>query len=126
MKFTFCGGQSLPEWFISQLGLLSNLSCVKLRKIGNLYVTSLVDGGQRDQCLDQILEILKAGDFSQADCQTAIAMVDFILAKAAKNYVEADLLLKELIDLGIPKENCQSLCKILEANLEKLRSTFGA
>lgn len=124
MKFLFCGGLSLPEWFLSQLNLLSNLSCVKLRKISNLYVTSLTDAEQKDSSLEQILEILMAGEFSKAECQTIVAMVDFILANAAKNNIESDVLLKELIDLGIPKENCQSLCKILEANLEKLRSTF--
>lgn len=124
MKFLFCGGLSLPEWFISQLNLLSNLSCVKLRKIGNLYVAALVDREQKDAALEQILDILSAGEFSKQECQTVVAMVDFILANAAKNNVESESLLKELIDLGIPKENCQSLCKILEANLDKLRSTF--
>ena len=32
--------------------------------------------------------------------------------------------MKELIDLGIPKENCSSICKILELNLEKIRNSF--
>lgn len=124
MKFQFCGGLSLPEWFISQLNLLSNLSCVKLRKISNLYVAALVDSEQRPAALEQIQEILAAGDFSPAECETVVAMVDFILANAARHNTEPDTLLKELIDLGIPKENCQSLSKILESNLDKLRSTF--
>lgn len=124
MKFLFCGGLSLPEWFIAQLNLLSNLSCVKLRKISNLYVASLVDLSQKDAAIEQIMDILMASEFSKAECQTILAMVDFILSNSAKNNTEPETLLKELIDLGIPKENCQSLSKILESNLDKLRAVF--
>lgn len=124
MKFVFCGGQSVPEWFLSQLNLISNLSFIKLRKICNLYVTSMVDPEQKESSLEQITEILAGGDFNSNECQTVIAIVDFVICNAARNQTDHEVLLKELIDLGIPKENCQSLCKIYESNLEKLRSTF--
>lgn len=124
MKFLFCGGQSVPEWFLSQLNLVSNLSFIKLRKIANLYVVALSDSEQKASSVDQIMEIIGGGDLSHNECQTIVAIVDFILGNAAKNNVESETLLKELIDLGIPKENCQSICKIYEANLEKLRQAF--
>ena len=38
--------------------------------------------------------------------------------------MDQEQLMKELIDLGIPKENCQSLCKIMEQSQEKLRAHF--
>lgn len=114
----------MPEWFLSQLNLISNLSFIKLRKIGNLYVTALVDPEQKDGALEQICEILAGGDFNPNECQTIIAIVDFILCNAAKNQTDGEVLLKELIDLGIPKENCQSICKIYDSNLEKLRVNF--
>jgi len=124
MKFLFCGDMPVPEWFLSQLNLLSNLSFVKLRKIGGLYVTVLTDKEQSKASLDQIVEILTSSDFTELEAKTIIAMIDFIISNAAKNNVDQEQLMKELIDLGIPKENCQSLCKILEQNLEKLRNKF--
>lgn len=124
MRFLFCGDQPVPEWFLSQLDLLSNLSFVKLRKIGGLYVVYLTDTEAGKGSMTQIQEILLSSDFTENQAKTIVAMIDFIMTNSAKNSVEPDQLMKELIDLGIPKENCQSLCKIVEQNAEKLRSGF--
>lgn len=122
MKFLFCGGLAIPEWFLSQLNLLSNLTFVKLRKVSTLYITSLTDNDQSS--LEQILEILLSSDFQETEAKTIIAMLDFIITNSAKNDISSEDLMKELIDLGIPKENCQSLSKVIEQNQEKLRSSF--
>lgn len=124
MRFLFCGDQPVPEWFLSQLDLLSNLSSVKLRKIGGLYVVYLSDPETGKGSLTQVQEILLSSEFSENQTKTIVAMLDFILTNSAKNSVEPDQLMKELIDLGIPKENCQSLCKIMELNSQKLRAVF--
>lgn len=124
MKFLFCGDQSVPEWFLSQLNLLANLSFVKLRKVGGLYVVHVTDPEQSESSLQQIIEILQASDFGEAEAKTIVAMLDFIISNSARNNVDQEQLMKELIDLGIPKENCQSLCKIMEQNQEKIRIYF--
>ncbi len=124
MKFLFCGDQSVPEWFLSQLNLLANLSFVKLRKVGGLFVTHLTESEQSEASLQQIIEILLASDFGEAEAKTILAMLDFIISNSARNNVDQEQLMKELIDLGIPKENCQSLCKIMEQNQEKIRIAF--
>lgn len=124
MKFSFCGDQSVPEWFLSQLNLLSNLSFIKLRKIAGLYVNCLVDPAQAQSLTAQILETLLSSDFSESEAKTIVAMLDFVITNTAKNNVDQEQLMKELIDLGIPKENCQSLCKIMEQSQEKLRAHF--
>lgn len=124
MRFLFCGDQPVPEWFLSQLDLLSNLSSVKLRKIGGLYVVYLSDPETGKASLVQVQEILISSEFTENQSKTIVAMLDFILTNSAKNAVEPDQLMKELIDLGIPKENCQSLCKIMELNSQKLRAVF--
>ena len=72
MKFLFCGDMPVPEWFLSQLNLLSNLSFVKLRKIGGLYVTVLTDKEQSKASLDQIVEILTSSDFTELEAKTII------------------------------------------------------
>ena len=123
MKFAFCGDQSVPEWFLSQLNLLSNLSFVKLRKIAGLYMSHLASPTD-PSFMEQILEVLVSSEFTENESRTIVAMIDFILANSAKNDIEQDTLMKELIDLGIPKENCQSICKILEQNHDKIRASL--
>lgn len=123
MKFSFCGDQSVPEWFLSQLNLLSNLSFVKLRKIAGLYMNHLASPSD-PSFMEQILEVLVSSEFSENESRTIVAMIDFILSNSAKNDIEQETLMKELIDLGIPKENCQSICKILDQNHDKIRASL--
>ena len=43
MKFQFCANLSIPEWFLSQLNLLSKLSALKLRKIATNFLQSIIE-----------------------------------------------------------------------------------
>jgi hypothetical protein len=43
MKFQFCGNLNIPEWFLSQLNLLSKLSALKLRKIAGKFLSSIIE-----------------------------------------------------------------------------------
>ena len=70
------------------------------------------------------MDILQSSDFTEPEAKTIIAMLEFIISNSAKNNIQQEQLMKELIDLGIPKENCSSICKILELNLEKIRNSF--
>lgn len=124
MKFSFCGDLPVPEWFLSQLTLLSNLSFIKVRKLGGLFVQALVEPSLSADCLEKALEILQASDFSEGEAKTLLAMLDFILRNAARNGLEGEQLMKELTDLGIPKENCQSFVKVLDQGREGLRTAF--
>lgn len=49
MKFQFCGNLSIPEWFLSQLNLLSKLSALKLRKIASNFLSSIIDEDNRTE-----------------------------------------------------------------------------
>lgn len=64
-------------------------------------------------------------EFSQTEAKTIIAMFDFILSNSAKNDTEPAQLTKELIDLGIPKENCQSFAKVHEKFVKKVRAILA-
>lgn len=64
-------------------------------------------------------------EFSHTEAKTIIAMFDFILANSAKNDIESSQLMKELIDLGIPKENCQSFAKVHDKYVQKVRAVLA-
>jgi len=54
MKFQFCGNLSIPEWFLSQLNLLSKLSALKLRKIASNFLSSIIDEDNRTEIVSII------------------------------------------------------------------------
>jgi len=47
--------------------------------------------------------------------------LDFIITNSVRYEVPDAVLLKELIDFGLPKENCESITKIYKENGEKLK-----
>ena len=129
MRFNFCGNLTVPEWFLSQLPQLSNLSALKLRKLCNLQVQhiltsdNLAQNGPGKTHKSTIGELLDNANFSKKDSKSVLAVISFILMNAVKNSVSGDTLNKEQIDLGIPKENCTSIIKIFNDSYDKL-STF--
>ncbi len=50
-----------------------------------------------------------------------IASLDYIIENSVRYGVSDDVLLKDLIDLGLPKENCESITKGYKENSAKLR-----
>lgn len=47
MRFQFCGGLNIPEWFLSQFSLLSKLSSIKIRKIVSGFIKAYLDKENR-------------------------------------------------------------------------------
>lgn len=50
-----------------------------------------------------------------------LASLDYIIANSVRYGVTDETLLKDLIDLGLPKENCESITKGYRENSQKLR-----
>lgn len=72
--------------------------------------------------MEEVLEGLKSLELTEKEAKTYIAMMDFIIINSARNDLESEILIKELIDLGIPKENCVSFGKVYSKNKQRLRS----
>lgn len=69
--------------------------------------------------------MLQGLEFTNTEAKTTLAMMDFILSNSAKNNIEGTQLIKELIDLGIPKESCTSLAKVHDKNIQKVRAVLS-
>ncbi len=50
-----------------------------------------------------------------------IACLYYILNNSIKYEVVETALLKDLIDLGLPKENCESITRVYKEHIEKLK-----
>lgn len=72
--------------------------------------------------MGNLFEGLLGLGLEEKEAKTYIALIDFIVINSARNDLDGDLLVKELIDLGIPKENCVALGKVYSKSKSKLRS----
>jgi len=55
------------------------------------------------------------------ESSTIVACLSYILNNSVRYEVADSALLKDLIDLGLPKENCESITKVYKEYSEKLK-----
>ena len=55
------------------------------------------------------------------EINSIIACLEFIISNSCCYDISENILTKELIDLGLPKENVEQIVKIYKANKDKLR-----
>ena len=65
---------------------------------------------------------LKGSGFTSEEILSVMALLEFILRNAIKHETKETILQKELIDLGLPKENVDSICKVYNEEFEKLKT----
>ncbi|CAI8052850.1 COMM domain-containing protein 4 [Geodia barretti] len=63
--------------------------------------------------------------YEDSDIKAAIAALSFIFTSAAKHSVAGDTLDNELQQLGLPKENAGSVCKVYGDNIQKLTAALN-
>jgi hypothetical protein len=91
----------VPEWFLSQLPLLSQLSSLKLRKLCSLLVQHILTEDTKNNTFKTTIhELLDNLNFSRPDSKSVIAVLSFILVNSIKNCITAETLNRELTDLG--------------------------
>lgn len=69
---------------------------------------------------------LKNSAFSSEEILSVMAILEFILRNAIKHETKETILQKELIDLGLPKENVDSICKVYNEEFEKLKGVSSS
>ena len=72
--------------------------------------------------MKKLFDTLISLGLGENEAKTYIALIDFIILNSARNDLDGEILIKELIDLGIPKENCMSLGMAFSKNKAKLKS----
>ena len=50
-----------------------------------------------------------------------LASLDYVITNSIRYGITDDILLKDLIDLGLPKENCESITRVYKESMPKLR-----
>ncbi|CAD8103397.1 unnamed protein product [Paramecium sonneborni] len=121
MRFLFCGDSNCPEWFLAESALLTKIASVKMKLVTQYILQNLVEG---QDTTAKIFKMLEGSGFNQQEINSTIACVSFIVENSAKYDVSEQVLIKELIDLGLPKENCEQLSKTFKQYKDKLQQVY--
>eukprot|EP00828_Plagiopyla_frontata_P015125 TRINITY_DN19660_c0_g1_i2.p2 TRINITY_DN19660_c0_g1~~TRINITY_DN19660_c0_g1_i2.p2 ORF type:complete len:194 (+),score=59.77 TRINITY_DN19660_c0_g1_i2:66-647(+) len=70
---------------------------------------------------EKVYQLLRNSGFNNEEINSIIASLEFILSNSTRYDISDVILLKELINLGLPKENCDMIGKAFKENKEKLK-----
>jgi len=121
-KFRFCGDLDCPDWILAEISILSKLTSVKMKLLCTQVVKDILGEG-----IDygKVAKLTSDAKYEESDVKASLAALTFILSSAAKYSVDGESLDNELQQLGLPKENAGSLCKVYADNMVKLQQVFS-
>eukprot|EP01083_Nonionella_stella_P122194 367542_1 len=117
MKFDFCGGFDAPDWLLSEIATLSNISSVRVKLLCNQIISKIVD-----DTIDfaKIKRLTEDTEFTSSDVKAILSALNFILSNAVRNDVESNTLSNELQQLGLPKESANAIKRAYVKNKRTL------
>ncbi|KAL8196913.1 UNVERIFIED_CONTAM: COMM domain-containing protein 4 [Gekko kuhli] len=121
MRFRFCGDLDCPDWVLAEISTLAKISSVKLKLICAQVLKDLLGEGID---YEKILKLTSDAKFESGDVKATIAVLNFILASAAKHNVDSESLSSELQQLGLPKEHATGLCRSYEEKQSALQDSL--
>lgn len=118
MRFRFCGDLDCPDWVLAEINTLSKMSSVRLRILVSQIIGFCLVGQLN---YEKILKIAEDNADGLSDIKGAIAAIHFMITSAAKYDVEDKVLIQEIQQLGLPKENSETVAKQYRENKDALR-----
>ena len=122
MKFRFCGDLDCPDWILAEISLLSKLTSIKMKLLCSQVVKDIL-GEKIDY--DKLMKLTADAKYEESDVKSSVAALEFIFSSAAKHTVDGESLDNELQQLGLPKENASSLCKVYSDSITSLQHVFA-
>eukprot|EP00357_Protocruzia_adherens_P023343 CAMPEP_0114995278 /NCGR_PEP_ID=MMETSP0216-20121206/13636_1 /TAXON_ID=223996 /ORGANISM="Protocruzia adherens, Strain Boccale" /LENGTH=188 /DNA_ID=CAMNT_0002359293 /DNA_START=29 /DNA_END=595 /DNA_ORIENTATION=+ len=105
MKFKFCGDTKIPALRMKML---------------SIQVMNKLAGGDVDYA--KVTKFLNDCGLSISEKKGAIAVIEYILSNGAKYDVASETLSKELQQLGLPKENGDSMTKTFNDHKDRVQA----
>ena len=121
MKFDFCGGFDAPDWLLSEIATLSNISSVRVKLLCNQIISKLTEN-----IIDfaKIRRLTEDTEFSSSDVKAILSALNFILSNAVRNNVDSETLSNELQQLGLPKESANAIKRAYVKNNKILKKAL--
>jgi COMM domain containing 4 len=123
MRFRFCGDSDCPDWVLLEIATLSQLTSVRIKIIVTQILSNLIRGSYNHEKLVKAASDSSAGSLS--DIKGAVAAVHFMIVNAAKYDVDDVSLCAEVQQLGLPKENAETIARQFREHKDGLRDIFA-
>lgn len=121
MKFDFCGGFDAPDWLLSEIATLSNISSVRVKLLCNQIITKITEN-KID--FGKIRRLTEDTEFTSSDVKAILSALDYILRNAVRNNVNDITLSNELQQLGLPKESANAIKRAYIKNNKILKKAL--
>ena len=113
MRFEFCGNIDCPEWVLAEISLINKMSAVKLKLIMGQIVKK-ISGSAHDQ--EKMQKLCRDSKMDAEETKCMLAIMEFIVAQAAKHDVSETVLGKDLTQMGLAIENSNVITKSYSEN----------
>ena len=124
MRFRFCGDSDCPDWVLLEIATLSKIPSTRIKVIVTQVLSNLVRGAySHEKLLKTAVDGSAAG---LSDVKGAVAAIHFMITNAAKYDVDDVSLCAEVQQLGLPKENAETISRQFREHKDGLRDMFAA
>eukprot|EP00899_Mesostigma_viride_P009524 jgi/Mesvir1/18573/Mv17082-RA.1 len=117
MKFHFCGGHDVPDWLLAEIFTLSKISSVRIKLLSMQAINNITEGSFEPAALEKFAADCKMG---VDDVRACMAALRFIVSNATKFGVDDTTLKRELMQLGLPREHGDMLCRPYKDHRERM------
>mmetsp|Transcript_26273 Transcript_26273/g.78786 ORF Transcript_26273/g.78786 Transcript_26273/m.78786 type:complete len:189 (-) Transcript_26273:20-586(-) len=125
MRFRFCGGLTVPAWVLHEIQALSEISSVRLKLLAKQVLHQALHGTMDYQ---KVLRFAtpKGAEPDLPATEGIVAAVNFFVSSGVKYGVDDDTFLKEMEQLGLPRENASAILRPYRDAKAALRAKFAA
>eukprot|EP01031_Cornospumella_fuschlensis_P040263 gene40263-49062_t len=108
MKFRFCGDLDCPDWVLAEINTLSKLSSIRVKVLVSQVIQYCLEG---ELNYEKVLKLAADNADGLQDLKGAIAALHFMISNSAKYDTDDKVLIQEIQQLGLPKENSDMIAK---------------
>ncbi|KAL0233626.1 hypothetical protein PCE1_002139 [Barthelona sp. PCE] len=113
MRFEFLGYADCPDWLLVEISDLCKLSSVRVKLLTKMVCLFLISP-TNDIDYSRVEKYIEGTGFSVDDAKETLSALHFIVSNAVKHSTEPTTLANELMQLGLHRETCNSMCRTFD------------
>ncbi|KAL7716720.1 COMM domain-containing protein [Entamoeba marina] len=119
MKFKFCGGLSVPDWLLKEIGTLQQLDVNEVQLICEQIIENVIDNTEFDT--NTLNNICLRVHFNESDLRAVVTALRFIICSSTQYDIDCETLLQEELEIGIDIDIAQIISILFGMNKERLQ-----
>eukprot|EP01031_Cornospumella_fuschlensis_P038480 gene38480-46772_t len=102
------GSKDCPDWVLAEINTLSKLSSIRVKVLVSQVIQYCLEG---ELNYEKVLKLAADNADGLQDLKGAIAALHFMISNSAKYDTDDKVLIQEIQQLGLPKENSDMIAK---------------